>query len=134
MFSSTPPASQPVSSPTKATTVILLTSRPVTGSFDAIDFRGIDGVRLTDKWSNGPQTFLGMTVEHFPNMFMSIGPHQAYGNIPRSIEYAVGWIADCIEYMQTHNKTYIEPTEKAVSYQIPVCRSRLISSTGTTVD
>lgn len=100
----------------------LLTNRTVTGSFEAIDFRGIDDVRLIDKWSNGPQTFLGMTIEHFPNMFMSIGPHQAYGNIPRSIEYAVGWIAECIEYMETHGKTYIEPTGEAVrveSYVTP---------------
>lgn len=55
------------------------------------------------------------TVQHFPNMFMSIGPHQAYGNIPRSIEYAVGWIADCIEYLRSQNMTYIEAQEKGVS-------------------
>lgn len=46
---------------------------------------------------------------------MSIGPHQAYGNIPRSIEYAVGWIADCIEYLTDHNITYIEAKEEGVS-------------------
>lgn len=47
-------------------------------------------------------------------MFMSIGPHQAYGNIPRSIEYAVGWISDCIEYLYRHDITYIEAKEKGV--------------------
>lgn len=86
-------------------------SLPVTGAFDAIDFRGTDGIRLVDKWGNGISTFLGLTVQHFPNMFMSIGPHQAYGNIPRSIEYAVGWIADCIEYLVRNDIKYIEPTE-----------------------
>lgn len=114
--------------------VTLLTSHVVTGSFEAIDFRGIDDIRLVDKWRNGPQTFLGLTVEHFPNMFMSIGPHQAYGNIPRSIEYAVGWIADCIEYMETHDKTYIEPTAKGVRLQLTIRRSKLTFLTGTRVD
>lgn len=47
-------------------------------------------------------------------MFMSIGPHQAYGDIPASIEYAVGWIAECIEYLENLNITYVEPTKKGV--------------------
>ena len=43
----------------------------VTGSFDAIDFTGVGGTKLLDKWSeSGPKTYLGMTVEHMPNMFM----------------------------------------------------------------
>jgi cation diffusion facilitator CzcD-associated flavoprotein CzcO len=86
----------------------------VTGAFDAIDFRGIDNHRLYDEWKDGPKTFLGLTVKHFPNMFMSMGPHQAYGNIPRSIEFAVGWIAECIEYCRDHDITFIEATDKGV--------------------
>ena len=43
-----------------------------------------------------------------------MGPHQAYGNIPRSIEYAVDWIANCVQYLQAHNYSRIEPTSKAV--------------------
>lgn len=110
-----PQGFQPVSWTSFKFVTSSLTFDIVTGAFDAIDFRGIDGIRLTDKWSAGPRTYLGLTVQHFPNMFMSIGPHQAYGNIPRSIEYAVGWIADCIEYMENHDLKYIEATEKGVS-------------------
>ncbi|KAK5331697.1 hypothetical protein LTR93_000702 [Exophiala xenobiotica] len=86
----------------------------VTGAFDAIEFRGIDNHGLYDEWKDGPKTFLGLTVKHFPNMFMSMGPHQAYGNIPRSIEFAVGWIADCIEYCRDHDITFIEATDEGV--------------------
>lgn len=86
----------------------------VTGAFDAIDFRGVDDMRLVDKWENGPKTYLGLTVQHFPNMFMSIGPHQAYGNIPRSIEYAVGWISECIEHCVNNDIKYIEPKAECV--------------------
>lgn len=90
----------------------------VTGAFDAIDFRGIDNHNLLDEWKDGPRTFLGLTAEHFPNIFMSMGPHQAYGNIPRSIEFAVGWTAECIEYCRDHNITFIEATDQGVSFVI----------------
>lgn len=84
----------------------------VTGSFSKVDFRGIGGKTLTDEWANGIQTYLGLTNHGFPNMFMIMGPHQMFGNIPRSIEYAVGWVADCIKYTVDHNIIVIEATEE----------------------
>ena len=95
--------------------LILCSVMAVTGAFDAIEFRGIDEMSLFEKWNEGPKTYLGITVQHFPNMFMAMGPHQAYGNIPRSVEFAVGWISDCIEYLHSHNLTYIEAKEEEVS-------------------
>jgi cation diffusion facilitator CzcD-associated flavoprotein CzcO len=88
----------------------------ITGAFDAVDFRGVDGLKLTERWAKGPKTFLGLTVQSFPNMFMVMGPHQAFGNIPRSIEYAVGWISDLIQYCKKNGITYVEPTEEGVAW------------------
>lgn len=105
----------------------------ITGAFDAIDFRGVNDTRLLDVWREGPRTFLGMTVKDFPNMFMSIGPHQAYGNIPRSIEYAVGWISNCIEYLYRNDITYIEPTEQKVS-QSSLCEGYMLTESGRRMD
>jgi len=48
---------------------------------DAIDIRGVHGIKLRDEWTEGPRTYLGFTVQHFPNMFMVMGPHQAYGTL-----------------------------------------------------
>lgn len=56
----------------------------VTGSFRAVDFQGIDGLKLTDAWSEGIQTFLGLTVKGFPNMFMIMGPHQSESSSEQS--------------------------------------------------
>ena len=70
----------------------------ITGSFDRIDIRGVDGLRLKDKWAGGPQTYLGVLVEGFPNMMMLMGPHTALGNIPRSIEYNVDWVTGLLRY------------------------------------
>jgi cation diffusion facilitator CzcD-associated flavoprotein CzcO len=87
----------------------------ITGSFDRIDFRGIDGVRLKDKWKHGPQTYLGILVEGFPNMMMLMGPHTALGNIPRSIEYSVDWVTRLIRYAQESNLTRVEATAAGVT-------------------
>jgi cation diffusion facilitator CzcD-associated flavoprotein CzcO len=77
----------------------------ITGSFDRIDIRGIDGLTLKDKWTGGPKTYLGVQVEDFPNMFMLMGPHTALGNIPRSIEYNVEWVTAAIRHMRDRGLT-----------------------------
>ncbi len=87
----------------------------ITGSFDQIDFRGADGVRLKDKWQGGPQTYLGIMVEGFPNMTMLMGPHTALGNIPRSIEYCVDWVTGLIRYAHENGLTRVEATAEGVT-------------------
>jgi cation diffusion facilitator CzcD-associated flavoprotein CzcO len=81
----------------------------ITGSFDRIDIRGVDGQRLKDRWKHGPETYLGMTVDGFPNMVMLIGPHMALGNIPRTIEFNVEWVADLMRVAKDKGVTRIEP-------------------------
>ena len=49
-------------------------------------------------------------------MFMIMGPHQAFGNIPRSIEYAVGWTRDLLAYCRKHGISYVEPTAEGVRW------------------
>jgi cation diffusion facilitator CzcD-associated flavoprotein CzcO len=80
----------------------------ITGAFDQIDIRGVDGQRLKDRWKNGPETYLGMTVDGFPNMMMLVGPHMALGNIPRTIEYNVEWVADLVGHATKNKVTRVE--------------------------
>src|SRR5476649_2305735 len=86
----------------------------ITGSFDRIDIRGADGLKLRDKWKGGPKTYLGVMVEDFPNMMMLMGPHTALGNIPRSIEYNVEWVTGVITYARDHQLSRLEATEAGV--------------------
>ena len=86
----------------------------VTGSFDRIDIRGMNGLRLKDKWAGGPQTYLGVLVEDFPNMMMVMGPHTALGNIPRSIEYNADWVTGLLRYARDHDLTRAEATAAGV--------------------
>ncbi|MGD0104710.1 MAG: NAD(P)/FAD-dependent oxidoreductase [Rhodopila sp.] len=87
----------------------------VTGSFDRIDIRGVDGLSLKDRWKRGPETYLGVMVDGFPNMMMLMGPHTALGNIPRSIEYNVDWVTDLVRYAQDHDLARLEATEAGVT-------------------
>jgi len=86
----------------------------ITGSFDRIDIRGVNGLPLKDKWADGPQTFLGVLVEDFPNMMMLIGPHTALGNIPRSIEYNVDWVTKLVRFAEDRGLTRVAATEAGV--------------------
>ena len=46
----------------------------MTGALLEIDIVGRDGVTLSDRWADGPHTYLGLSVEGFPNMFTITGP------------------------------------------------------------
>ena len=74
----------------------------ITGAFDRIDFTGLDGRRLRDKWADGPRTYLGPQIEGFPNLFTLVGPHNAatFCNIPRCIEQNVDWVTAFIRHMR----------------------------------
>ena len=87
---------------------------PVTGSYDRIDIQGVGGKKLKDRWKNGPESFLGMMVDGFPNFFMLMGPHTLFGNIPRSAEYNVQWIARLISHMRENDLSSVEPPSLAV--------------------
>jgi cation diffusion facilitator CzcD-associated flavoprotein CzcO len=87
----------------------------ITGSFDSIDFQGAAGARLKEKWKHGPQTYLGLMIDDFPNMLMLMGPHTALGNIPRSIEYSVEWVTGLVRFARDHDVTRVEATAAGVA-------------------
>jgi cation diffusion facilitator CzcD-associated flavoprotein CzcO len=87
----------------------------ITGAFDRVDIRGTGGQRLKERWAHGPETFMGVMVEGFPNMLMLMGPHTALGNIPRSIEYNVDWVARLIRTMRERGLTRADATPEAVA-------------------
>jgi cation diffusion facilitator CzcD-associated flavoprotein CzcO len=86
----------------------------ITGAFDRIDIRGVNGVRLKDLWKDGPQTYLGVLVEDFPNMLMVMGPHAGLGNYTRAAEYNVEWVTDLVRFATERGLTRIEATASGV--------------------
>ena len=86
----------------------------ITGAFDRIDIRGVGGARLSDLWNDGPQTYLGVFVEGFPNMLMAMGPHAGLGNYTRTAEYSVEWVSGVIQFAVERGLTRIEATAAGV--------------------
>jgi cation diffusion facilitator CzcD-associated flavoprotein CzcO len=87
----------------------------ITGSYDRIDIRGVDGQTLRDKWAHGPTTFLGLQVSGFPNMIMPTGP-QSGGpstNFPRAIEIGVDWSTNLLEFMWRRGYSRVEASPEA---------------------
>ena len=69
----------------------------MTGAIMAVHpITGRDGKSLSDVWANGPQTYLGLTVAGFPNLFMITGPGSpsVLSNMAVSIEQHVDWVVD----------------------------------------
>jgi cyclohexanone monooxygenase len=85
-----------------------------TGAITAMDIRGRDAVSLKDAWAHGPRTFLGITVDGFPNMFLVAGPQSPFGNVPVMIENEVRWIGAAIDHAQRRGVATLEPRPEIV--------------------
>ena len=88
----------------------------ITGAYDHIDIRGTGGQNLKEKWDEGGiQTYLGMFIHGFPNMFLPAGPQSgsASTNYPRGIETGVNWVSDMLEHVQERGYTRVEASEEA---------------------
>ncbi len=87
----------------------------MTGGYDRMNITGAGGLTLRDAWRTGPDTFLGLLVNGFPNMFMVAGPQSgsSSANFPRTIEVGVDWITNLVEHARKLGKTRVEATAEA---------------------
>ena len=87
----------------------------MTGPLTNIDIRGRNGIKLSEKWSDGPETYLGLSVAGFPNFFTITGPGSpsVLSNMALSIEQHVEWISDCIDWLEKAGGRTIEATGNA---------------------
>jgi cyclohexanone monooxygenase len=87
----------------------------MTGAMREIDIKGKDGASIRDKWRDGPQTYLGVMVAGFPNMFMVTGPQSpgVKSQMIFSCQQHVDFIGDIIKYAQGRQKRRIEATRVA---------------------
>lgn len=79
------------------------------GSFQKLGLVGAGGLSLSQWWEDGPRTYLGLTVHHFPNLFM-VGPQGVGGNFPASAKGAVDWISQCIQATEADGFERLEAT------------------------
>ena len=86
----------------------------VTGALDRIDIRGKGGQRLKDAWADGPQTYLGLQIAGFPNLFTLVGAHNgaSFCNIAVCGALQVEWVSKMIGYMHGKGLSYSEAEPK----------------------
>ena len=83
----------------------------VTGAMQRLNPVGSNGITLNQAWSERFNTYLGMLIPQFPNLFMIHGPEtpSVLYNMPLGAELEAEWIRDCIREMRDRGLTTIEP-------------------------
>ncbi|WP_420748984.1 flavin-containing monooxygenase [Rhodococcus sp. O3] len=86
-----------------------------TGAFTSMDIRGRGGRPLSEAWSEGPKTHLGLGTAGFPNMFIiaNVGSPSVLANMVTAIEQHVEWTVETMDHMRDNGITTIEATEDA---------------------
>jgi cation diffusion facilitator CzcD-associated flavoprotein CzcO len=78
------------------------------------DITGRDGLRLSEKWSNGVRSFHGFSTHDFPNLlFMGVTQTGITPNVPHMLRKQAEHIAYLLERCLTEGIDTIETTEEA---------------------
>ena len=87
----------------------------LTGSVVRIDISGSDGSTIAEHWSTGPDTYLGLGIAGFPNLFNLQGPGSpgVFVTMVTGIEHQTDWIIDCLGWMRDRGLTRCEATAEA---------------------
>lgn len=87
----------------------------VTGALSRIDIEGVGGIKLSEKWRDGPTCNLGFMVAGFPNLFMIHGPLSpgALSQMITTGEWQVDFVADVINDLEKDEYSRIETYEEA---------------------
>jgi cation diffusion facilitator CzcD-associated flavoprotein CzcO len=82
----------------------------VTGGLTQIDIRGAGAESLSEKWSRGAATYLGVATAGFPNMLFAYGPQSPSGfcNGPSCAELQGEWIVQLLAHLRDSGIERIE--------------------------
>jgi cation diffusion facilitator CzcD-associated flavoprotein CzcO len=83
----------------------------ITGTLQRLNPRGRGGVTLNECWKDRFNSYLGISIPRFPNLFMIHGPESpgVLFNMPLGAEMESDWIRDCILHLRAQGKGAIEP-------------------------
>lgn len=84
----------------------------MTGSMLRMNPVGVDGVRLADRWADGPKTAFGLMTAGFPNLFMVHGPGSpsVLAQMITTGEWQVDWILRAIDHLEDNRISRFVPT------------------------
>ena len=84
---------------------------------------GLHGHSLRERWDHRVESYLSMTIDGFPNLFMLYGPNAGLGtgNLLILFEYVSAYIAQVLSKMQTENILTVQPSPRAVKNFTDFC-------------
>ena len=87
----------------------------LTGGMKNMGLRNINGQPLSETWSHGTWSYLGMTCNGYPNMFFLYGAQgpTAFANGPTCVEIQADWIMQAIAKMKGEAIKRIDATREA---------------------
>ncbi|KAI1118263.1 hypothetical protein F5Y14DRAFT_257690 [Nemania sp. NC0429] len=88
----------------------------VIGAMTQLGLESINKTKLEEEWKSGAETYLGLTVGGYPNMFHIYGVHAPtlVANGAAMAEIQGRWVADCIAKIERNKIKYINPKPEAV--------------------
>lgn len=100
----------------EADVIVYGTGFHVTDAFEWVHVTGRDGRDLFKTFDeHGIETYLGISVAHFPNFFMMLGPNTALGHnsVVFMIEQQTKWIIRMLDDMDDRGASAVEPSARA---------------------
>ena len=87
----------------------------MSGPLVRLNLTGKNGMTLKDLWKDGPESYMGIQISGFPNLFTITGPGSpsVLSNMIVSIEQHVDFIADMIHHVEKHSMQSIECDQHA---------------------
>jgi cation diffusion facilitator CzcD-associated flavoprotein CzcO len=87
----------------RADAIVFGTGFTATEFLAPMEVTGRDGRRLDEEWSHGAEAYLGITVPHFPNLFLLYGPNTNHGtgSAIELIEAQARYAADAARLLDT---------------------------------
>lgn len=83
------------------------------GSYLAFPITGRNGRTLAEKWADRLLTYLGVLYEGFPNLFVLLGPHGPFANIPPISQLNAEWTARLINHAVSSGYDVVEARPEA---------------------
>ena len=94
----------------------------MTGSVIRMDLTGPDGTTIKQRWSDGPDNYLGLAIDGFPNLFNTQGPGSpsVVATMVTGIEHQGDWIVECMSWMRDRGHSRIEARSDVVADWVQV--------------
>lgn len=95
--------------------IIYATGFHVIDGFERLAIVGRDGRKLQDAWRDGVQTYLGITVSGFPNLFFLLGPNTGLGHhsVVFMIECQINYVLKILRRTRRQNVAQVNVRQHA---------------------